>query len=156
MLPKNQKLERPIALTSMLWRVWCRLRKPLLDEWQRQLPEQMNHDKARPGANVLHVALARQEITKARQQHGITVLMDTSTFYDTIHLARLQDEAVKLQYPPLLLELAMQLYTGPKAILAEQELTPFFHVDHGVPAGCPAAHTITAAAAHEGRARRNH
>ena len=142
MLPKNQKLERPITLTSMLWRVWCRLRKPLLDEWQKQLPDQMNHDKARPGANVLHVALARllrQEITKARQQHGITVLMDMSTFYDTIHLARLQEEALKLHYPPLLLELAMQFYTGPKAILAEQELTPFFHVDHGVPAGCPQA-----------------
>ena len=24
MLPKNQKLERPITLTSTLWRVWCR------------------------------------------------------------------------------------------------------------------------------------
>ena len=33
----------------------------------------------------------------------------------------------------------MQLYCGPKAILAEQEMTPFFHVDHGVPAGCPQA-----------------
>ena len=66
----------------------------------------MNHDRARPGANVLHVALERL-VTKARKQHGITVLMDMSTFYDTIHLARLQEEALKLDYPPLLLELAM-------------------------------------------------
>ena len=83
MLPKNQRLERPITLTSTLWRVWCRLRKPLLDQWQQQLPQSMNHDKARPGANVLHVALERllrQEVTKARKQHGITVLMDMSTF----------------------------------------------------------------------------
>ena len=65
--------------------------------------------------------------------------MDMSTFYDTIQLNKLQDEAVRLDYPPLLLELAMQLYTGPKAILAEQEMTPFFHVEHGVPAGCPQA-----------------
>ena len=42
--------------------------------------------------------------------------MDMSTFYDTINLTRLQEEALKLQYPPLMLELAMQLYTGPKAI----------------------------------------
>ena len=118
MLPKNQKLERPITLTSTLWRVWCRLRKSLLDQWQQQL---------------------RQEVTKARKQHGITVLMDMSTFYDTIHLASLQEEAIKLDYPPLLLELAMQVYCGPKAILAEQEMTPFFHVDNGVPAGCPQA-----------------
>ena len=102
----------------------------------------MSHDRARPGANVLHVALERllrQEVTKARQHRGITVLMDMSTFYDTINLRKLQEEAIGLDYPPLMLELAMQLYCGPKAILAEQELTPFFHVDHGVPAGCPQA-----------------
>ena len=142
MLPKNQRLERPITLTSTPWRVWCRLRKPVLDQWQQQLPECMNHDKARPGANVLHVALERllrQEVTKARQQHGITVLMDMSTFYVTIKLEKLQEEASRLNYPPLLLELAMQLYSGPKAILAEQEMIPFFHVDNGVPAGCPQA-----------------
>ena len=38
-----------------------------------------------------------------------------------------------------MLEMAMQVYTGPKAIVAEQEMTPFFHVDQGVPAGCPQA-----------------
>ena len=31
------------------------------------------------------------------------------------------------------------LYTGPKAIVAEQEMTPFFTVQNGVPAGCPQA-----------------
>ena len=38
-----------------------------------------------------------------------------------------------------MLDMAMQVYTGPKAIVAEQEMTPFFHVDKGVPAGCPQA-----------------
>ena len=102
----------------------------------------MSHDKARPGANVLYVALERilrQEVQKARGQHGATVLMDMSTFYDTIDLDRLQQEAIQLDYPPLLLELATQLYTGPKAISAEQEFTPFFRVDRGIPAGCPQA-----------------
>ena len=32
MLPKNSSKERPITLTSMLYRVWRRLRKPLLDQ----------------------------------------------------------------------------------------------------------------------------
>ena len=57
-LPKNSSKERPITLTSILYRVWCRLRKPLLDEWQKQLPASMNHDRARPGAQVLYVATA--------------------------------------------------------------------------------------------------
>ena len=142
MLPKNATIERPITLTSTLWRTWCRLRKPVLDQWQRTLPMAMDHDKARPGANVLFVALERllrQEVHRARGRHGITVLMDMSTFYDTIPLEKLQQEAIKLNYPPLHLELAMQLYTGPKAISAEQEFTPFFRVDRGIPAGCPQA-----------------
>ena len=45
MLPKNTKMERPITLTSVLWRVWCKLRKPLLDQWQKQLPAFMDHDR---------------------------------------------------------------------------------------------------------------
>lgn len=85
----------------------------------------MDHDRARPGANVLHVALERllrQEVHKARRQHGITVLMDMSAFYDAIQLDKLQAEALKLDYPPLLLELAMQLYCGrAERILAHDE-----------------------------------
>lgn len=102
----------------------------------------MDHDRARPGANVLHVALERllrQEAHKAHGHHGVTALMDMSTFYDAAHLTRLQEEAVRLNSPPLLLELAMQVYTGPKAIVAEQEMTPFFTVNKGIPAGCPQA-----------------
>ena len=142
MLPKSGTKERPITLTSLLYRVWCRLRKPLLDQWQQQLPASMDHDRARPGAQVLQVALERllrQEVHRANGCHGVTCLMDMSTFYDTINLTRLQHEAMQLNYPPLMLELAMQLYTGPKAIVAEQEMTPFFTVQNGVPAGCPQA-----------------
>ena len=103
MLPKNSSKERPITLTSILYRVWCRLRKPLLDEWQQQLPASMNHDRARPGAQALYVALERllrQEVHRANGRHGVTCLMDMSTFYDTINLTRLQTEALRLQKWP--------------------------------------------------------
>ena len=142
MLAKNEKVERPITLTSVLYRVWCRLRKPILDEWQRTLPPTMDYDRARPGANALHVALERllrQETTKSLERHGVTVLLDMSTFYDTLDLQKLQQTAQELNYPPLALEFAMQVYTGHKAILAEGELSPWFHVTTGVAAGCPQA-----------------
>ena len=119
MLPKNSTIERPITLTSTLYRLWCRLRKSLLDDWQANLPDQLNHDRARPGANVLQVALERllrQEAHRANNKHGVTVLMDLSTFYDTIQLQRLQEQALAIQYPPLMLEMAMQVYTGQKPL----------------------------------------
>ena len=139
MLAKNEKVERPITLTSVLYRVWCRMRKPILDEWQRSLPPSMDYDRARPGATALHVALERllrQETAKSLEKHGVTVLLDMSTFYD---MQKLQQTAQDLNYPPLALEFAMQVYTGHKAILAEGELSPWFHVTAGVAAGCPQA-----------------
>ena len=142
MLAKNEKVERPITLTSVLYRVWCKMRKPLMDAWQNNLPQAMNYDRARPGATALHVALERllrQETTKSLGNHGITVLLDMSTFYDTLDLQRLQQTAQDLDYPPLALEFAMQVYTGHKAILAEGELSPWFHATTGVAAGCPQA-----------------
>ena len=74
-----------------------------MDSWQLHLPFDMNYDRARPGAQVLHVALARlmrQEITKSRCLHGITVLMDMSTFYDTIDLQTLAKAAQELHHFP--------------------------------------------------------
>ena len=142
MLAKNEIVERPITLTSVLYRTWCRLRKGLLDQWQLELPHHMDYDRARPGATALHVALERllrQESNKTLAKHGITVLLDMSTFYDTIDLTRLQQVAQTLQYPTIALEFAMQVYTGPKAVLADAELSQWFHVARGMAAGCPQA-----------------
>ena len=57
-----------------------------------------------------------------------------STFYDTLDLQQLQQTAQDLQYPRV-----CHVYTGHKAILAEGELSPWFHVTTGVAAGCPQA-----------------
>lgn len=93
------KCERPITLTSTVYRLWCKLRK---DQWQLQLPFSMNYDRARPGAQHLRVTLARlmrQEINENRGRHGITILMDMSTFYDCIDLRTLASAARDLGYP---------------------------------------------------------
>ena len=131
MLPKNSSKERPITLTWILYRVWCRLRKPLLDQWQRALPASMDHDRARPGAQVLQVALERllrQEVHRANHQHGITCLMDMSTFYDTINLTRLQQEALQLAYPPFrAIHQLLQAWPQDQLPALEQAWTATYH-----------------------------
>ena len=87
-------------------------KETLARPWQKQLPATMEHDRARPGAQVLQVALERllrQEVHRANGCHGVTCLMDMSTFYDTINLTRLQQEALQLNYPPLMLDKKMPL-----------------------------------------------
>ena len=66
-----------------------------------------------------------------------------STFYDTIDLKNLQQMAQALDYPPIALEFAMQVYTGPKAVLADAELSHWFHVSRGVAAFLGKAPRVT-------------
>ena len=115
MLAKNEKVERPITLTSVLYRVWCQMRKPILDAWQQRLPPSIDYDRAWPGATALHVALERL-LRQETQIPGQTWNHSTAGH----------------EYPPLALEFAMQVYAGRKAILAEGELSPWFHVTTGV------------------------
>ena len=116
MLAKNEKVERPITLTSVLYRVWCRMRKPILDAWQQSLPPSMDYDRARPGATALHVALERllrQETAKSLEKHGITVLLDMSTFYDTLDLQQLQPKTCNTHPWPWSLPCRSTLVTRP-------------------------------------------
>ena len=105
----------------------------------------MDYDRARPGATALHVALERllrQETAKSLERHGVTVLLDMSTFYDTLDLQKLQQTAQDLNYPPLALEFAMQVYTGHKAILAEGELPCDNRSCSGLPTGATAGQDL--------------
>ena len=89
MIPKNTKVERPIALTSCLYRVWNRYRKQDLHEWQLTLDEELPWDKARPQQDCLSIAIGRMlkaEISKHQGIHTVSCLADLSCFYDTVNL----------------------------------------------------------------------
>ena len=142
LLPKNSTQERPITLTSCLYRLWCRCRQEVLREWQHRLPEKMEYDKARPGSDVLTVALMRlvkSETSKALGRHHVTLLCDMSNFYDKIPLAKLPDAANALCYPPLPLLFALQVYGGKRILTAEGQASNPRHCTHGICAGCPQA-----------------
>ena len=142
LLPKNALQERPITLTSCLYRLWCRCRQELLHAWQKDLPEKMHYDKARPGSNVLTVALKRlvkSEISKSLGRHHVTLLCDMSNFYDKISLATLPDAALQLEYPPLPLLFALQVYGGKRILTAEGQASNPRFCSHGICAGCPQA-----------------
>lgn len=72
----------------------------------------------------------------------------TQRLQDWGNLWRIREEGAPLQPPSILqqaqdqvakLELAMRLHTGPKVIVAEEEMAPFLYVDKGVAASCPQA-----------------
>ena len=102
MIPKNERIERPTALTSCIYRLWNSL----------TLDQDMPWDFARPHKDCLSIAVGRMlkaEIGKRQGIHTVTCLADLTCFNDTVQLDQLMEPATELQYPPLHLKLALDL-----------------------------------------------
>ena len=56
LLPKKD-IERPISLTSVMYRTWCRLRWDKLKHWQCSIGQRLPWERSVPGTQVLQVAL---------------------------------------------------------------------------------------------------
>ena len=145
MIPKNERIERPIALTSCLYRLWNSYRKYELHRWQLGLDDDMPWDHARPHKDCLSIAVGRMlkaEIGKHQGIHTVTCLADLTCFYDTVQLDHLIEPAQELHYPPLHLKLALDLYTGPRLIQAEGIAGQPRYYQKGILQGCPQAPAI--------------
>ena len=59
MLPKSPTAERPISLTHVLWRDYCRVRWPLLRVWLERYQLCAPWDSAVPGRTCLDVGIRR-------------------------------------------------------------------------------------------------
>ena len=129
MLPKKIDKERPIALTSMAYRAWCKVRWDKFQQWSAEYSVTSPWDRAQKGNSSLDISLKRlitYEGIKARQRHGIT-------------LDRLITQASCHGFPAVLLQGALQVYTGPRYIQGESCLSAPVRAERGIMAGCPFA-----------------
>ena len=145
MIPKNSSIERPIALVSVIHRLWCRLRKDLIDTWQAGLTTTMPWERAIPGNQCLTIAISRllrTETFQANQKSVISVLCDLSTFYDRIDLVKLCQRWEATQFPAVQSMMATKLYTGMRMMEAEGEISHPYYTERGILAGDPLAPQI--------------
>ena len=122
LLPKNEVNERPISLTSVLWRIWTKLRRSSLAVWLEDYSRSSGFDSAIPGHTGLDPALAhliRAEGHKFRGQTFIALFCDLEAFYDVVSHEHLAQQGILLGFPSLMLELAIQLYEGPRYLYGE-------------------------------------
>ena len=69
--------------------------------------------------------------------------MDIAGLYDSINLSELTQDAVALDFPPHLLELALQVYEGGRTIVGEDLAAPTLWPGRGLIQGCPLAPAIS-------------
>lgn len=146
LIPKNSKVERPIALTSCLYRVWNSYRKADIQKWQISLDKDLPWDQARPKRDCLSIAVGRMlkaEVRKHQGIHTVTCLADLSCFYDTVNLDHIIEPAAELNYPPVHLKLALDLYSLPRLLQAEGIAGNPTHYAKGILQGCPQAPAIS-------------
>lgn len=132
-------------MVATLYRLWCKLRWPVLQKWQAELVTTMPWERAIPGTECLQVALRRAfsvEHHKALNRTVISVLWDLSNFYDRLDLERLYDKWKSANYPPLHAAFAMQVYLGSRILEAKGEASQPLWTRKCILAGDPQAPLI--------------
>ena len=151
LLPKSEIKERPISLTSVLWRIWTKLRRSHLAAWLKEYSREAGFDSAVPGHTSLDPALARlirAEDHKGRGQTFITLFCDLEGFYDVVRHERLAQQSLALGFPSFITELAIQLYEGPRCLFGENVASPSIWPKRGMLQGCPFAPTLAKLTTH--------
>ncbi|CAE7832435.1 unnamed protein product, partial [Symbiodinium sp. CCMP2592] len=86
MLPKNSRVERPIALCNATYRLWAKLRYPVVESWVLSFQQQAPWEQAVPGQSTLDVSITRllqAEISRVRKRCRIVLFVDLQTFYES-------------------------------------------------------------------------
>ena len=142
LLPKKVDIERPISLTSVMYRTWCRLRWDKLRQWQTTIGQRLPWERSLPGTQVLQVALMRLlkcEVGRATNRRIISLLIDLQCFYDSVELSQLLELWEPLDFPPAFMNMIFEVYSGPRLLQAEGITSSPVHCQRGMLAGCPAA-----------------
>ncbi|CAE7748672.1 ZCCHC13 [Symbiodinium sp. CCMP2592] len=146
LLPKSADKERPISLLPCLWRLWARARWKDVAAWTSAYAPDHPWDRAVPGQASLDTALARlvrSEHSKLEKTHIVSLFLDLRGFFDSVSYERLLLQGLAHRFPPLHLWFALQVYQGPRCLVADSiAATPLFP-GRGVPQGCPLAPSLS-------------
>ncbi|CAE7635150.1 unnamed protein product [Symbiodinium sp. CCMP2592] len=146
LLPKSADKERPISLLPCLWRLWARARWQDISAWTSAYAPAHPWDRAVPGQASLDTALARlvrSEHSKLEKTHIVSLFLDLRGFFDSVSYERLLLQGLAHSFPPLHLWFALQVYQGPRCLVADSiAATPLFP-GRGVPQGCPLAPSLS-------------
>ena len=141
--PGIQTGERPICLFSVIYQVWGIIRGQCNQAWEDS--KAAFWDTAIRGSSALYTALSRALLDEAADINGIAygaVYFDMEKFYDHVRLDLLLKEAIGQQYPPLLLLLSLQAFTGRRLLRADGCTSQFLQPSNSLGAGCRRANTF--------------
>ena len=146
LMAKKPQIERPIALCHVVYKAWIKARYYLVEQWLEGFTAIAPWDAAVKGTACLDVSIGRAlqfEIAKTRGKKRAALFVDLSTFYETICHQKLEEAALRLRFPMVLLNVAFQVYRGCRLLSAENRISPGAYAGQGILAGCPIAPALS-------------
>ncbi|CAE7517958.1 unnamed protein product, partial [Symbiodinium sp. CCMP2456] len=140
LLAKTIKAERPISLTSVIYRLYMSMRQHLLTRWLEEANPKSPWDKAVKGSDTFTSSHRRQllaEILCHTGVHQVSLLVDLQNAYDRIDRMLLMQDALDLNYPALLMVMAMPVHSAQRILIAESMASEAIEPKHSILAGCP-------------------
>ena len=83
--------------------------------------------------------LLRSHVFCLKNRYVTSVLLDVKQFYECISYPDLMQSAEEMQFPPMLLNFALQAYTGRRVLIGEGMASSPVWAQQGILAGCPIA-----------------
>ena len=135
---------RPIALMPMLYRLYTKIRRPQILQWE--LAHQGPWDAAVKGSSALRAGLLsmlRDEMAVRLGLDTLVTLCDMEKFYDNIDISYLIQEAITLDYDITLLNLGLQIHMAPRGLRCYGFCPGQVAASNGIIAGCTQSTTFT-------------
>ena len=92
--------------------------------------------------------MLRAETRQLKGANFASISIDISGLYDNVQWPDLIQDGLALEYPPVWLELCLQVYAGGRLLCGEQVLSPILYPGSGLLQGCPLAPSICKIAMH--------
>ncbi len=146
LIEKARGGHRAVASLVGLYRLWARLRKPVVGEWEsrHERPYLAAGKGKSPQATVWRQA-CRSEAAVGRGRCSGTVLWDMASFFEAIKRVPLWHRARKLGFPLTVLKVALTTYESVRMLSLGGAMSAPLHSDDGVLAGCGFAMALTRA-----------
>ncbi len=139
LIPKPQGGDRPVALMSLVYVLWTRIRSEEFKEWDEA---RLKHwDDAVQGSSALKAALRRRmldEVEVELEGWTASVYWDLEKFFDSIRPGRLikLSRKCRRRLHPRMMAMAMQAHLAPRVLRARGVCSSAIEVDCSIVAGC--------------------
>ncbi len=146
MIEKSRGGHRAVASLVGLYRLWAKLRKPIVAQWEARndRPFLAAGKGKSPQAAVWRQA-CRAEASVGEGRFSASLLWDLFAFFEAVKRVPLWHRAVRLQFPITILRVALTVYGSARMLSLGGALSAPLRAEDGVLAGCGFAMALTRA-----------